>query len=121
MVTKKVIPEKITPEKSAPKKVVKKSTPKKVVKIIKPEIIDNEIKRYVDENGTIEEYTITNYKINWVGINRKIREYGRKLKIYNLSLPEFKFIMNVINQIKEGWNKYCNWFNNKFNEVKKDE
>ena len=86
-------------------------TKKKVVKPKKEDIKNEEIERDLN----IPEIITVKRKINWIGINRKIREYGRLLKIYNLNLPEFKFIFNIISKCKSGWNKYTEWWNRKVN------
>ena len=88
---------------------------KKKNESVKKKIIEKPVIKEMELD--IPNIIITKRKINWIGINRKIREYGKMLKIYNLNLPEFKFINKIRNfNYKNIWYKYCNWFNEKFNK-----
>lgn len=98
---------------------------KKKVEPVKKKVIEKPVIEERELN--IPDIIIVKKKINWIGINRKIREYGRTLKIYNLTLPEFRFItwLKLQNKLsfkekygfdyKVLWQKYCNWWNKVIN------
>lgn len=85
-----------------------KIKPKKIIEPKKEEII----KDIIEVNFEPVVYTSkVTYKLNQIGIRRKIQQIGKlKTKILNTEVIEIK-IFKII------WDKYYNWFNNKFNDT----
>ena len=54
------------------------------------------------------------YKINWIGIRRKIIAIGELIKVHDMQLPEIKFVYSI-------WNEYCKWWNREINKIPEPE
>jgi hypothetical protein len=77
-----------------PKKKVVKVTPE-MIKIIKAEpekILPSEFKGYTTE--------VTKYRINWIGVFRKIQRFASGFVIVKISKSD----------VKQYWNEYCTWW-----------
>jgi hypothetical protein len=88
--------------------IKKKRTPPKVIPKPEPEPVKIEPAVFED----IEYTSNITYKLNQIGIRRKLQKLGKyKKDILNIEVIEIKILKSL-------WDKYCNWFNNKFNIVK---
>lgn len=86
------------------------NTKKKIIS--KP--IDNDI---IEKFGTIEIIELTQWDVNYVSIRRKIQKYNflKNKKVGNEKKIKFNLPKIVIPKFNL-WEKYCNWFNSKFNK-----
>lgn len=88
------------------KPIVKKKPIKAIPKPL-PEPIKTEPVIFED----IEYTEKTIYKLNQIGIRKKIQTLGKYKKIaLNTEVIELRILKTI-------WDKYCNWFNNKFNKI----
>jgi hypothetical protein len=107
---KKIIEENLGSEK---KKVDKKPMKKTIKDITKklPPIDKKENKaplKVIPPFKDVEVVIKRSSKFNWVGIFRKLNSIGKALKIIG-DKSEKEYFKNL-------WNKYCIWWNNKFNK-----
>ena len=100
---------------------VRKSSVKENKKSVK---VDEKPKEVYEEIEFIKlKKSSVNYEINWTYIKSSFKFNLNLLKekfiIYNKNIPRIKSWkeFRIIYGLENIWNKYCIWFNNKFNDT----